>query len=892
MGQTTLQQAEGRKLTPMLRQYIDAKKQVPEDSILLFRMGDFFELFFEDARVAARELDIVLTARDKGADAIPMAGVPHHSITSYIARLVERGYTVAICDQVEDPKQAKGLVRREVTQLVTPGTVCDLESLDPTSRAYLACVEPAAAKGMWTLGFLDMLAGEVVVTECAKASLLDELHRMNTREVIARESTVAEIKDDLRAARLPLRKLEGSGPDPKSVRRTFSHRFGSLSIDGVPGEASLPFLLVVENLVHFTEGTQRRSLRHLACPRAYRIADYLTLDETTRNNLELVRTQREGKKEGSLLWHLNRCQTSLGTRTLSHWMHFPLRDLGVINERLDNVSAMKSDRNGRQNAQQALLAVRDIERLVGRIAVGRANPKDLGALRDSLVAAPAIKETLSQGSSPLSLKWREADLVSEVCSLLGRALVEAPPTAITDGGIFKLGYEEQLDQYIVDSTQGHEFLSELEERERVKTGIPKLKVRYNKVFGYFLEVSRANADKVPDHYLRKQTLVNAERFITEELKTFETRVLGADEKRKTEELRLYNELLDVLAGDIHRLRQLARLVGQTDATLALAEVADECRWARPEFSDDKCLRLTESRHPVVERLMPGGERFIPNNIELNSEDRRLMIVTGPNMGGKSTVMRQAAITVILAQMGSFVPARSATMSLSDRIFTRVGASDDLGRGHSTFMVEMLETSTILKEATDRSLVILDEVGRGTSTYDGVSIAWAVAESLYESVQCLAMFATHYHELTDLEVGRPGIVNACVAVRQNEGKILFLRELRDGAANRSYGIQVAGLAGLPDGVIERAGEILDSLERAAQGEPVATKRGERPQLSLFPSQSAESIETAKPKQGKSASKAEQVKARTLNDLMELDLNAMTPVQALVALDKLQKKLKKK
>lgn len=892
MQQSTLQQAEGRKLTPMLRQYIDAKKQCPEDSILLFRMGDFFEVFFEDARVAARELDIVLTARDKGPDAIPMAGVPHHSITSYIARLVERGYTVAICDQVEDPKQAKGLVRREITQLVTPGTLSDLESLDPTSRSYLACVEPAVPSGVWVVGFLDLLAGELVITQCAHSSLLDELRRMSAREVIAQPRVADLIAPALKQAQLPLRVLKTDAPDPQTVRRSFRHRFDDLSVDGFPGEAPLPFLSTIDALISFAERTQRRSLKYLSRPRAYRMADYLVLDETTRNNLELFRTQRDGKKDKTLLWHLNRCQTPMGARALSQWMHFPLRDEARMNARLDSVERLKANRRARQAAQRALHPVRDIERLVGRISVGRANPKDLGALRDSLGAIPAVQAALNQNDMPLGKLWREADLVAEVASLLTKSLAEVPPVALNDGGIFKLGYDSTLDEYIRDSTQGHEFLSELEVRERENTGIPKLKVRFNKVFGYFLEVSRANADRVPKHYVRKQTLVNAERFITEELKNFEVRVLSADEKRKAEELRLFHELVETLAGDIHRLRGLARLLGQTDVLLALAEVADECRWSRPKIVEERCLHLRESRHPVVERLMPGGERFVPNNIALDSQERRLMIVTGPNMGGKSTVMRQAAIAVILAQMGSFVPAREATLSLADRIFTRVGASDDLGRGHSTFMVEMLETASILKEATERSLVILDEVGRGTSTYDGVSIAWAVAESLYEEVRSLAMFATHYHELTDLELGRPGVVNACVAVKQNAQKIVFLRELRDGAANKSYGIQVAGLAGVPKGVLERAQEILESLHKTAEGKGEIVAKGKLPQLSLFAAQPAQPSAPAAQEGKPPARKVDTVSQKVLVDLAALDIHGMTPVEALVALDKLQKKLRKK
>lgn len=833
---------EGRKLTPMLRQYVEAKAGCPADCILMFRMGDFFELFFEDAVIAARELDLTLTARDKSEDAIPMAGVPHHAVNGYIARLVERGFSVAICDQVEDPKKAKGLVKRELTRLITPGTATDLESLNPASNSYLASVLQKD-DGSFCIAVLDLLAGELLVTSCASENLGDELRRMGVREVLTRENIRAQVIGLIGSASPPVRAFTAEALSSADAAAFLMSRFATTFIAGYSAGGSADDHCALAELIRYAEQTQRRVLRHLMAPRAYRVSDYVVLDEATRRNLELSTCNADNQRQGSLLWHLDRCRTAMGSRLLSHWLLFPLREAAAINQRLDIVGALKSERPLREKLAQALDGVRDMERLIGRVAVGRITPKDLAALRESLRRLPRVQEAVLQSEAVLAQQWQAADIVGDIATLLETALTDDPPYAATDGGIFRRGYKSDLDELLSLASEGHEFLNDLEQRERERSGISSLKVRYNRVFGYYLEVTKANLRQVPADYQRKQTLVGAERFITPELKTYEDKVLNAEERRAEREQELFDELVEILAAATQRLRAISRLVAETDALMSLAQVADEGRYCRPSLVDECVLELQEARHPVLERLLPGGERFVPNDLHIDVTSRQLLIVTGPNMAGKSTVMRQAALCAIMAHMGSYVPAKSARVGLCDRIFTRVGASDNLSRGQSTFMVEMHETATILRHATARSLVLLDEIGRGTSTYDGVSIAWAVAEFMHDQVGCRAMFATHYHELTDLSRERPRVINVSMLVKEVDGRVAFLRRMVEGGANRSYGIAVAELAGVPQPVLERAKEILANLERGETEIPatpiiaaprlVKKRRQElRKQLSLF------------------------------------------------------------
>lgn len=861
----------GRRLTPMMRQYAEAKAECP-GAILMFRMGDFYEMFFDDAEVAARELELTLTAREKTADPVPMAGVPHHAVDGYIARLVNLGHTVAVCDQVEDPRQAKGLVKRAITRVVTAGTVADLEALEPGRAAYLARVERAGDEV--AVAFLDLLVGELLCTRCPRAQVGDELRRMSVREVLVEPDDEDWLRGALGEGPTLVRNHPRGDADDAEVRASLQRRFATDGIEGSAHGGDALDRVAVDVLLRFAEQTQRRALVHVAPPRAYRLRDYVVLDESTRRNLELSASQ-SGDRYGSLLWHLDRCRTAVGSRTLARWIVFPLRQPEAIAERLDGVEAFVGEASRRQEIGKALEQVRDIERLAGRVAVGRANPRDLAALLGSLEAVQQVQGSIVAHPSPLSNRWAAVDGAADVRTQLQGALADDVPLSSQNGGIFRVGYRPDLDELITLSTEGHAYLTHLETRERERTGIAKLKVRYNRVFGYYIEVSRAQLDQVPDDYERKQTLVGAERFITPELKEYEAKVLTADERRKAREAELFEELLATLTDAVPRLRGLARLVGETDALLSLAQVADAGGYVRPELVSPPVIDIDEGRHPVVERLVPGGEPFVPNTVSLNAESRQLLIVTGPNMAGKSTVLRQVALTALMAHMGSFVPAGRARVGLCDRIFTRVGASDDLGRGRSTFMVEMIETAAILRHATAQSLIVLDEIGRGTSTFDGLSLAWAVAEHLHDEVGARALFATHYHELTDLALDRPRIHNVCVAVQEEKGEIVFLRRLVDGSSNRSYGIQVGQLAGLPAPVLDRAREILANLEACeldARGRPaLARSRREAPagsQLPLF-TQARES----------------KVEAR----LRALDPNTLTPLQALTELDALRRLL---
>jgi DNA mismatch repair protein MutS len=813
----------------MLDQYLSAKAECP-DALLMFRMGDFFELFFEDAKLVARELGITLTSRDKGAAPVPMAGVPHHAVSRYIAQLLGRGHSVALCDQVEDPKQAKGLVKRQITRIITPGTLVDLEALEPGRCNYLAATV-AGPEPQRVLALLDLLSGEILVTQVEADRLGEELQRMNVRELLTDADSPDELQQGVgKDSPIALRCMSLESVDDHGIRRALERRFGVDLIAAWPGGGTAAQRRAVHLLISYAEQTQRRCLSHLEPPRAYRAADSVVLDAATWTNLELETRSQDGSRHGSLLWHLDETLCPMGARLLRRWMAFPLRQAAAIAARADAVQCLKEQRSRRQAIQAAFAGVRDLERLMGRVAMQRATPRDLAALRDSLLCVPPMRQEMkellaasaaeaaavpvSPGAGPLG-GWQTLSFASidGLAQELDRALVPQPPVAHADGGIFAAGYCPELDELLALSQEGHGFLTELEQRERQRTGISSLKVRFNRVFGYYLEVTRANLNQVPADYVRKQTLVNAERYITEELKTFEDKVLHAEERRKAREATLFTDLCAKVLAQLLPLRALARLLAQTDASASLAEVADRYRYVRPEISEAPELWLEEARHPVIERLLPNGETFVPNDLQLggqNGTGPQFMLVTGPNMAGKSTVMRQAALCVLLAHMGSFVPARRARIGLCDRLFTRVGAGDNLTRGHSTFMVEMMETATILRQATAASFVLLDEIGRGTSTYDGLAIATAVAEYLHDEVGCRTLFSTHYHEMCDLAGRHPRMVNTQMAVRHTDDKLVFLRRLVAGSADKSYGIDVARLAGLPAAVLDRAAAVLATM----------------------------------------------------------------------------------
>jgi DNA mismatch repair protein MutS len=840
--------AEIAPLTPMMRQYLETKAKVG-DALLFFRLGDFYELFFEDAVVAAEALSITLTARAKGDDKVPMCGVPHHAARGYIARLLEKGFKVAICDQVEEPGKGT-LVRREVTRVVTPGMVLDDQVLDPREASWLAAVALDPRPGMGGgLALLDASTGQLLCGEVEDdARLVDELRRAGARELVfSRAADEARCEAVARAAGAPLARR-----DPEDFERgpeKLLRHLGVQSLDAF-GVAGLDRGLsaAAAALAYLTD-TQRANPRHV--DRLARLAtdDVLFLDEATRANLELERTLSGGRKKGTLLALLDRTLTAPGGRRLAEWLRYPLLDPVRIGARLDAVEELCASAVARDDLADALRPVGDLERLLSRLVLGQGAPRDLRALCGALLSLPALADRLeARGATLLSGAGARLRGLEALAAHLDRAVAEEPPATLRDGGLVRRGYSAELDQIVALAEDGKGYIAGLEAKEKARTGIGSLKVRFNKVFGYYLEVTRPNLHLVPADWERRQTTVGGERFVTAELKDFEEKVLTAEERRGELEAKIFEALREVVAAEAARLRTAADAVASADALLSLARVASERGYTRPVVDSSEVLEIVDGRHPVVEALLPEGPAaYVPNDVSVASRDAgesaehgALLVITGPNMAGKSTVMRQAALVTLLAQMGSFVPARRARVGRVDRIFTRVGASDDLARGRSTFMVEMTETAAILRSATRRSLVVLDEIGRGTSTFDGVSIAWAVAEHLHDVIGCRTLFATHYHELQDLARERRAVRNLTVAVREVGDKVVFLRKLVEGGASRSYGIEVAKLAGVPGEVLARAREILKNLEamEVDEGGHAALARGRRrraepeSQLALF------------------------------------------------------------
>ena len=828
----------------MMRQYLAVKAQVG-DAILFFRLGDFYEMFFEDAKVASEALQITLTARARGDDKVPMCGVPYHAARGYVAKLLEKGFKVAICDQVEEPGKG-GIVRREVTRVVTPGMVLDDHVLDPREASFLGAVALGPRGG--GLALLDASTGDLRCGEVADdPRLVDELRRAGVRELLVPADADAERTDAIaRAVGVPSSRRDATDFARAEDRLCRHLRVPSLDGFGVSG---LPLGLAAAGaaLAYLAE-TQRAEPRHVDRIARLRTDDALQLDEATRSNLELERTLVGARRKGSVLALLDRTVTSAGGRRLAEWLRYPLADLAGISARHDAVDELGGSSVVREELAEALRPVADLERLLSRLVLGQGNARDVRAMAGALLALPALADRLASRSAAMLAGASTALRGLEgLAALLDRAVAEEPPPTLSEGGLIRRGYSAELDGIVAIADDAKGTIAGLESRERERTGITSLKVRYNRVFGYYLEVTRPNLHLVPADWERRQTTVGGERFATPELKRFEETVLGAEEKRFALEARLFEDLRGKVVEAAPRVRTAADAVASADALLSLARVASERGYVRPSVDDSEVLEIEDGRHPVVEALLPEGPAgFVPNDVRVaargSAECERhgaLLVVTGPNMAGKSTVLRQAALCVILAQMGGFVPARRARVGLVDRVFTRVGASDDLARGRSTFMVEMTETSAILDNASRRSLVVLDEIGRGTSTFDGVSIAWAVAEHLHDAIGCRTVFATHYHELQDLARERPAVRNLTVAVREVGDRVVFLRKLVPGGASRSYGIEVAKLAGLPAGVVARAREILRNLEalEVDEGGHAALargrkKRGPSPQLGLF------------------------------------------------------------
>jgi DNA mismatch repair protein MutS len=860
--------AEGT--TPLLQQYREIKSRHP-GAILFFRMGDFYEMFFDDAQLGARLLNITLTSR---GDGVPLAGVPVKAAADYLRQLVAAGQRVAICEQVEDPRLAKGLVRREVVETVTPGALLVDGWLPGSRNNWMVAVtgRPAGRPGSESVGLaaVDLSTGEFVLETVAVAAVDEALSRLNPAELVipaAGEPTPPAPEPPLITSREPWEF------DPDLAREELARRFGVASLDGLGLEpADAPAVGAAGALLRYMSELQPAGLPHLARPVVRRSDAHLWIDEMTRRNLELVEPLRAGMRGATLLETVDLTLTPMGARLLRSWLLSPLRDPPAVARRLDAVEVMVRDGRGRGRLREALDGVRDLERLAGRAAAGRATPRELAALRDSFRRLPDVLESLAalsdrDRSTALGEVETQFDLLADLAQELGEALEERPPALLSDGGVIRPGYDAELDEVRVLRDGGKQYIATLQQRERERTGIPSLKVGFNKVFGYYLEITNAHATKVPSDYERRQTLAGAERYVTAELKTYEVKVLGAEDRIATREAELFAAVRGRVGGGIDRIQRTARALALLDVWGALGEVAIQHRYVRPEVDDGFGLVLRQCRHPVIERLMP-REQFIPNDVHF-AESERVLLVTGPNMAGKSTILRQIGLCVVLAQMGSFVPAAGARIGAVDRLFTRVGASDNLAGGQSTFMVEMSETSAILHNATDKSLVLLDEIGRGTSTYDGVAIAWAVTEHLHDRLGCKTMFATHYHELMQLPERLEHARNLNVAVRETGERVVFLHRLEAGGTDRSYGIHVAGLAGLPGRVVARAKEVLATLEEEHRVIPGAPPPPPDPgQLTLFAGEFAPHP--------------------VMDEIRGLDLDGMTPLEALNRLAELQRR----
>ena len=877
------------ELTPMMKQYMQTKEEY-KDCILFYRLGDFYEMFFDDALTASKELEITLTGKNCGLEErAPMCGIPYHAVDSYLNRLVSKGYKVAICEQVEDPKTAKGIVKREVIRVVTPGTNLDTQGLDETKNNYIMCIVYMADR--YGLSVADVTTGEYLVTELdSQTKLMDELYKFMPSEIVCNEAfymSGLDLDDLKNRLHMAIYSLEAWYFDDALCRETLQEHFKVASLEGIGLSDYECGMIASGALLKYLEETQKNSLSHMSRLTRYATGNYMVLDSATRRNLELVETLREKQKRGSLLWVLDKTKTAMGARTLRKYVEQPLIDKKSIVKRLDAVAELKDNAICREEIREYLNPVYDLERLVGKITYQSANPRDLIAFQSSLSMLPSVKCILKDMESDLLKEiYEELDPLEELCDLVGRAIQEEPPLAMKEGGIIKDGYNEEVDRLRKAKSEGKNWLADLETKEREKTGIKNLRIRYNKVFGYYLEVTNSFKDLVPDYYTRKQTLANAERYIIPELKELEDTILGAEDKLCALEYELYCEVRNTIAAELTRIQRTAKAVAKLDVIASLALVAERNNYVRPKINEKGVIDIRDGRHPVVEKMIP-NDMFIANDTYLDDKKQRISIITGPNMAGKSTYMRQAALIVLMAQLGSFVPASSANIGLVDRIFTRVGASDDLASGQSTFMVEMNEVANILRNATSKSLLILDEIGRGTSTFDGLSIAWAVVEYISNSklLGAKTLFATHYHELTELEGKISNVNNYCIAVKEKGDDIVFLRKIVKGGADKSYGIQVAKLAGVPDPVINRAKEIVEELvtadiigkvkDIAVQGSETKKKTQKKldevdlTQFSLFDTVKDDDV---------------------LNELKELDISHMTPMDAMNKLYQLQNKLR--
>ncbi|GAB6103326.1 DNA mismatch repair protein MutS [Blautia glucerasea] len=871
-------------LSPMMQEYVKKKAQY-KDCILFYRLGDFYEMFFQDALTVTKELELTLTGKDCGLEErAPMCGVPFHAAETYINRLIEKGYKVAICEQVEDPKKAKGLVKREVIRVVTPGTTLDAASLDESRNNYLMSV--VATEGRFGCAIADITTGDCFLTEVDKPQkLLDEINKFVPAEIICNDAffmsgvDTDDLKNRLGICVFP---LDAWYFDDSLCKRTLMEHFHVNALEGLGIQDYDSGVIASGALFLYLQETQKSALSHMAGIRPYAAEKFMLIDSSSRRNLELVETLREKNKRGSLLWVLDKTKTAMGARTLRSYVEQPLIDAEKINERLEALEELNQSPMLRDEIREYLNPVYDLERLISRISYQSANPRDLIAFSSSLEMLPYIRQIIKDFKSPLLTKiCEDMDPLEDIAQLIRSAIVEEPPLAQKDGGIIREGYNSDVDKFRRSRTDGKKWLTELEARERERTGIKNLKIKYNRVFGYSLEVTNSSKDLVPENYIRKQTLTNAERYITQELKDLEDMILGAEDKLYALEYELFCDVRDKVGAEVVRIQKTAKAVAALDVFASLALVAQRNNFVRPKINENGVLDIKNGRHPVVEQMIE-NDMFIANDTYLDNQKKRISIITGPNMAGKSTYMRQTALIVLMAQIGSFVPAEKANIGIVDRIFTRVGASDDLASGQSTFMVEMTEVANILRNATSRSLLILDEIGRGTSTFDGLAIAWAVIEHISDTKLCGAktLFATHYHELTELEGKIPGVNNYCIAVKEKGDDIVFLRKIVKGGADKSYGIQVARLAGVPDPVIRRAKELVEELSdadiTAAVKDLTAPKKKQKivydqvdmAQMSLFDTVQDNDI---------------------VEEIKNLDMSHLTPMEAMNILYNLQNKI---
>jgi len=865
--------------TPLMKQYFKIKSEHP-DTILFFRVGDFFETFEDDAKIASKVLGITLTKRSNGAAGdVPLAGFPHHAVDNYLPKLVRAGYRVAICEQMEDPKFAKGIVKREVVEVVTPGVTLSDKLLDHKKNNYLASI--FIYNDLVGISFSDISTGDFFVYETHLSELSEQFQLINPSEILYQkkdkeilERTLSKINSTPR-----LTKIEDWIFNSDFCKELLTNHFNTITLKGFGIERLTVGLIAAGVVLHYLQDTQKVNLSHINKITIYNPTDYMILDYSTKRNLEIISSMQDGGKEGSLLSVLDETQTAMGGRLLKNWVSAPLRNENIIKQRQNAVDELFKKKNRRIEISENLKEIGDLERLISKISTGRANARDLIALKSSLQKIPNIKTLLSDFSdSTLNKIYNSLDDLSDVVNKISESILDNPAGSLNEGGIIKNGYSEELDELREIAYHGKDWLAKFQQSEREKTQIPSLKVNFNKVFGYYIEISNAHKNKIPENYIRKQTLVGSERYITPELKEFEEKILNAEERINTLEYQLFNEVRIFVSHRTEEIQNNAKLIGMLDVLNSFAEIADKYNYVKPEINSSDEILLIKSRHPVVERILPPGEKFTPNDCRLNNSDQQIILLTGPNMAGKSVFLRQVGLIVLLAQIGSFVPAEKATIGIVDRIFTRVGASDNISAGESTFLVEMQEAANILNNATSKSLILLDEIGRGTSTFDGISIAWAITEYLHENPKVAAktLFATHYHELNEMADLFPRIKNYKVEVREYDDKVIFLHRVNPGKADHSYGIQVAMMAGLPQFVTNRAKEILNNLE-SKELTPYEIKK--------------ERLKKIKTETDTQINLFEIVDDKFRDEIKNMEIDNLTPLEALNKLSELKKKMER-